>query len=333
MGGNRRDSKGRVQLTSDPAGKLRRRLWILLPLAIFLIARFFPHDLLAATENYKIQVGDRGMDVSVDGRFDDLTSTEFHDFLRNSAQGVAAYFGRFPVPEARVLVRVDGGRSIADGRTVPGPGLPTIYLQAGSEITPRGLHDDWVVVHEMTHLGLPNIGGGPHRWMSEGLATYAEPIERVRNGTLTIERFWSDMVRDLPRGLPLAGEDGFDNTHTWASTYWGGCLFWFLADVRIREATHNQKGLEDALRAMNREDGDFRSSWSLEKFLSVTDGEIGSPVMRKMYDEWARRKGSIDLDQLWKRLGVMPAGWHQVAFDDSAPLARVRRAITGNPPK
>ena len=298
-------------------------------MAIFLVARFFPPELLA-DDNYSIKIGDRLLDVTIDGRFDGLTSAEFRDFLENSARGAAAYFGRFPVPEARVLVRVGRGRGVSDGRTTPGPGLPAIHLVLGAGTTRRGLQDDWVVVHEMTHLGLPQVYG-PHRWMSEGLATYAEPIERVRNGSLSLDRFWSDMVRDLPKGLPAPGEDGLNKTSTWAATYWGGALFWFLADIRIREATHNRKGLEDALRAVNRNGGDFRSAWNLDQFLKVTDGEIGAPVMEKMYDEWARRRGSANLSELWKRLGVVSGSWGKISFDDSAPLARTRRAITGKP--
>jgi hypothetical protein len=37
--------------------------------------------------------------------------------------------------------------------------------------------------------------------------------------------------------------------------------------------------------------------------------------------------GSVDLPQLWRRLGVRTASG-RVTFDDSAPLAAVRRSIT-----
>jgi hypothetical protein len=38
---------------------------------------------------------------------------------------------------------------------------------------------------------------------------------------------------------------------------------------------------------------------------------------------------SPDLDQLWKELGVKRQG-KTVTFDDSAPLAAIRRAITAS---
>ncbi|NJN46354.1 MAG: hypothetical protein HC808_07635 [Candidatus Competibacteraceae bacterium] len=38
----------------------------------------------------------------------------------------------------------------------------------------------------------------------------------------------------------------------------------------------------------------------------------------------------VDLDDLWHRLGVSITGQH-VAFDDTAPLAWLRRALTNGP--
>ena len=68
--------------------------------------------------------------------------------------------------------------------------------------------------------------------MEEGMATYIEPIARAQIGRMTPERVWGDFVRDMPQGLPQAGDQGLDGTPTWGRTYWGGAIFWLLADVR-----------------------------------------------------------------------------------------------------
>ena len=44
------------------------------------------------------------------------------------------------------------------------------------------------------------------------------------------------MVRDMPKGLPQAGDEGLDNTDTWGRKYWGGAMFCLFADVEIRKA-------------------------------------------------------------------------------------------------
>jgi len=64
-----------------------------------------------------------------------------------------------------------------------------------------------------------------HRWLGEGLATYIEPLGRIRTGSLTPERVWRDLVLGLPQGEPQPGDQGLDVTHTWGRTYWGGRFF------------------------------------------------------------------------------------------------------------
>ena len=54
-------------------------------------------------------------------------------------------------------------------------------MQVGRDVTPAQLMDDWVLVHEMTHLALPDMGE-TQSWFSEGLAVYVEGIARVQAG-------------------------------------------------------------------------------------------------------------------------------------------------------
>ena len=48
---------------------------------------------------------------------------------------------------------------------------------------------------------------------------------------------WHDIVRDMQKGEPAAGDEGLDHTHTWGRTYWGGAIFCLVADVEIRRET------------------------------------------------------------------------------------------------
>ena len=89
--------------------------------------------------------------------------------------------------------------------------------------------------------------------MEEGLATYIEPVARVQAGELPAKQIWSDMLDGMRKGEPEPGDQGLDRTHTWGRTYWGGALFCFLADVQIRQQTHNKLGLQDALRGIRNE--------------------------------------------------------------------------------
>jgi len=96
---------------------------------------------------------------------------------------------------------------------------------------------------------------------------------------------WFELVRDMPEGLPQSGDEGLDHTHSWGRTYWGGALFCFLADVKIRQQTQNKKGLQDALRGLLEAGGDMREDWPIEKALEAGDRAVGGNVLIKLYGE------------------------------------------------
>ena len=95
------------------------------------------------------------------------------------------------------------------------------------------------MTHELIHMAFPSVRRR-HHWIEEGLATYVEPIARAQAGTLSAERVWADLMRDLPRGEPGPGDGGLDDTDSWGRTYWGGALFCLVADVRFLERTGNR---------------------------------------------------------------------------------------------
>jgi len=179
----------------------------------------------------------------------------------------------------------------------------------------------------MVHLAFPSVPENNH-WIEEGLATYVEPIARARAGNLTQEKIWGDMVEGMPQGLPKPGDRGLDFTHTWGRTYWGGALFCLLADVDIRKTTGNRMGLEDGLRGILKAGGSIEVEWPLMRALQTADQATGVPVLEQLYEKMRATPVSPDLDQLWKDLGIKYDG-ERVTFDDSAPLAAVRKAIGG----
>ncbi len=243
-------------------------------------------------------------------------------WIDRSTRAIASYFGAFPIKRAAIVVLRTRGSGIGGGRTM-GNGGASIVLNVGDDTSERDLSDDWILVHELVHVSFPNVLVA---WAEEGLATYVEPIVRVRAGLVTADELWRSMVEGLPQGLPEPGDAGLDNTDTWGRTYWGGALFWFLADIRIREKTNNQKSLDDALRAIVHEGGNVAVTWSLDEALGVGDRATGTNVLVALRREMGQKPVSVDLPVLWERLGVSVRGT-AVSYDDTAPLAAVRRGI------
>jgi hypothetical protein len=256
----------------------------------------------------------------VPGRLD-LGEDAIAEAIRTSARAVAGYFGRFPIARMPVVVEPTAGAGVhghADDEQVS--------LQVGEHATRQTLRDDWVITHELVHLALPDLPRR-HHWMEEGLATYVEPIARAQVGGLSAERVWGDLVDGLPQGLPEAGDRGLDFTPTWGRTYWGGALYWLLADVEIRARSNHKRGLQQALRGIVAAGGNMQQHWSVDRVIAAGDGATGVPVLRELYDQMKASPHPVDLPALWRRLGVVKEG-DTVRFDDAAPLAAVRRAIT-----
>jgi len=249
-------------------------------------------------------------------------------WVRRSAQIVTAYYDGFPVSEATIEVRPREGSGVQGGSTYADPDA-LIRVRVGREVTDAQLRNDWVMVHEMTHLALPDVGE-QHAWLSEGLATYVEGIARVQAGNRTEEDVWAEELRQMPRGLPQPGDEGLDRTHTWGRTYWGGAMFCLMADVDIRRRTHEAKGLQDALRAIVRASGGLRARWPIERVLRTGDAAVGTSSLEDLYAQMRTSAHAPDLAALWRELGVEADG-DTVRLTDAAPLASVRHAImTGN---
>ncbi len=252
-----------------------------------------------------------------------LTDEVAVDWLRTEVSAITAYFGHAPDGHAMLFV---GTNTSADtgGKTLGGGGA-SLFVRIGTKVSAANLRDDWVVAHELVHVAFPDLDRR-YTWFSEGLATYVEPIARARAGLIAPEKVWVEMIEGLPQGLGGARDGGLDGARDWGRVYWGGALYFLLADVRIRERTHGAHGLEDALRAIVAKDGNVEAMWPLARVLEIGDGATGTAVMRELHDELGRANGAVDLDALFRRLGVRAD--HGVAtFDDRAPLAAVRDAI------
>ena len=190
------------------------------------------------------------------------------------------------------------------------------------DTTAEELSADWVMVHEMVHLALPEIGRA-HNWLAEGLAVYVEGIARAQAGNRSISDVWAEDRREMPRGLPQPGEGGMDETRTWARTYWGGALFCLQADMAIREQTHNRVGLQTALRAMLKDTGGYGFERDIVEVLRVGDAATGTHVLYDLYSRSRSAAQAPDLNLMWTLLGVPENPATEEGFDDRAPLAAV----------
>jgi hypothetical protein len=304
-----------------------------------LISGFFPRAvclffLLLACSSFQstademtssILIANSRIDVTVEPGALQAPSKEMLHWVQSAAESVAVYYGRFPVPRLSIHISPFLGRGVRNGMTFGDHG-GRITIRVGDETSAAELASDWMMTHEMVHLAFPSVPQN-HHWIEEGIATYVEPIARIRAGHLSVNQMWFDLVRDMPQGLPREGDRGLDHTHTWGRTYWGGALFCFLADIEIRRKTHNTKGLEHALRGILESGADIREDGNLENALRVGDRAVGVKVLEPLYNKMKDAPVDVDLDALWTQLGIQTTN-NTVRLDDRAKLAAIRRGIT-----
>ena len=290
-----------------------------------------PWRSIEIADSHEIRAGAATIQVDFARGDLDLSREAVLAHVQMAVSAITTYYGRFPVTRARILIIPAEGRAgVLQGTTWGNMGGWPAFtrIRLGQHTTAAELAEDWTTTHELVHMAFPSLGEDEH-WMEEGQATYIEPVARVMTGELKAENIWRDMVRDMPKGEPQPGDQGLDRTHTWANTYWGGALFCLVADVEIRRETRNRKGLRDALRAVVDAGGAIDQNWDLPRALAIGDRATGTQVLSRMYAEWKDKPVTVDLPKLWVELGIRSVG-DQVEFDDKAPLAKIREAITSS---
>lgn len=259
--------------------------------------------------------------VSEQGRAD------LADWVRRTAEAESNYWRGFTADRLMLgIVPMAMPRSVGFGRTVSGGGA-TVMLEVGEQVDKRRLYDQWTLVHELIHTGMPYVDNRG-TWLMEGAATYVEPIIRARAGWKTEAEAWKEWIDDMPRGVS-AFDVGLRNA-SGQQNYWGGAIFMLLADVGIRRATGGAKGLEDCLGGVLWSGLDAPSRVSVREFAAACDRATGSDVFNELVQRHYVRQEPIDLAALWKRLGVAEVNG-SIVFDDKAPDAEWRRMIVMGP--
>lgn len=299
-----------------------------LGVALLMLYCALAHGACSENAAIQLQLGDSAICVLIDDAALSGRQAVLRTWVERSAHIVADYYGRFPASLVVIHLRGMEGSGVGGGRTTNDSGL-TIQVRVGRDAAADTLASDWVLVHEMVHLALPEVGR-THAWLAEGLATYVEGVARAQYGNRDVTNVWAEDRHSMPMGLPRAGEGGMDQSLTWGRTYWGGALFCLQADVAIRQQTANRVGLQTALRAILKATGGYASDANIDAVLRIGDAATGTHVLYELYQQVRTTAQKPNLDALWALLGV-PNDPKTQPFDDHAPLAAIRIAITAKP--
>ncbi|MCS6884818.1 MAG: hypothetical protein RMM17_00030 [Acidobacteriota bacterium] len=293
----------------------------LMVLRLALVLSLFVVVTPAPTANGTLRLRVSGANILVVTRGIRLDPEMMAGYVECSAKAVASYYGSFPVDSLTIRIKPATGKGVKYGNASGWNGA-SINLHIGIDSSEDDLADDWILIHELLHLGIPSLDER-YSWLEEGIATYVEPILRARAGLISRDEVWQEWLANMPKGLGSA-RSGLNYARSWSSIYWGGALFCLLADIEYRQKYGSS--LEEALRAVNAAGGNITEYWSIERMLATADQPSRSPVLKSLFRKMSDKPYEVNLQVLWKALGVeLRAG--RVIYDRTAPLARVRDQI------
>lgn len=250
-------------------------------------------------------------------------------WLGTAGRAVSRVLGRFPAERAGVIVVPTPFADTPVLFGIVGRGLlPTIALLVGENAREEALVPDWTAVHEFTHLASPYVERD-ESWITEGLATYYQQVLRAREGLITPQQAWNEMLHGVARGRsegtgrPLREEAReMGRTFAFGRVYWSGAAIALLADVEYRRRSEGRESLDTAMvRAAAMRDRTMTAAELIEAMDGAPEGVLARTAAR-----WLDTSEFPEVDPALAWLGVA-RGERGAVLAEDAPGAAVRDAI------
>lgn len=251
------------------------------------------------------------------------------------ARAVLGAYGRLPLADVQVLMLPVAtrthGQAVVFGQSVRGQGN-ALQLLIDPGRPEAEFDDDWMAVHELSHLMHPYLGDRGS-WLAEGLATYYQNVLRARGGLLTAAQGWDRLAEGFRRGA-AAKSDGtleqtaanMQRTHAYQRVYWAGAAFWLTVDRDLRRESGGKVGLDTALSRFRDCCLPAYRAWRPEDFVARLDALAGTTLIGARYRQFAAMRGFPDWKAVYADLGIGEAGG-RLRFDDTARDAAIRETI------
>jgi hypothetical protein len=238
-----------------------------------------------AFDRSRLTRGQRSVDVVVLG--DTVHSANASEVVTETLNAMDPLWrGGLPVPHLSIFMVPAGDANDApefyfgEVRAFTGASLLVLgSSRAFHEEAKRVAKQEWVLVHELVHVGFPTLPDDA-RWLTEGLATYYEPLIRARTGWQTEEALFAHFATELKRGdgaiLPdQAGING---------VYWGGALFCMHVDLAIRRQSSGKRSLDDVMRTLASEGHSTETRLSVSELARLADRSTGTQAFSRALD-------------------------------------------------
>jgi hypothetical protein len=265
----------------------------------------------------------------LDGQID-ATNEEVSAWIERAGRELLTLCDPLPFPHLTVvLAPLAGSTEASSFGMILWSDPPSVAIYVGEHATAEEFHEDWVLIHEMSHSLHPALVPREN-WLTEGMATYLSILARIRSGRYDARRGWQEVVSGVHRGLgQIEGRtlrelsEEMHARHAYMAVYWGGTVFSLHLDATLRRVTSGRRSLEHVLDVLRSRTAHLETD--LETFGEVVDEVAGSPIFAGLLSQHLERECLADVWEILDELGI--EGEHELEIGDEGAGAAVRRAI------
>jgi hypothetical protein len=292
---------------------------------------FTGHLVFGQFAREQVAVPGSKLDVVVMNGFAEPTRSLIDPWLATSAAAVSQPMGTFPAVHVQVIVVPTSPSTfpIHFGHTGRSGG-GSIVLFMPTDMDAKAFREDWIAVHEFSHLLHPFVQRGD-AWLSEGLATYLQEVLRVRAGLLPEQQAWRRLYEGAQLGR-ATDQSLAQETHRMAfagnyqRVYWAGAAIALMADVELRRKTAGKVSLDTVLTKLVHDRVGTWQGLTAAELLRAMDERAGVAVFQDIAGRYLSGGRLPDLSALYEQLGLLD-GSGALVDRKIAPLSWVRDAI------
>ena len=234
-------------------------------------------------------------------------------WLSDGFDALSLAFGELPVSDVQVIIFPVGENqeAVPWGQVTRGGG-DAVHLYVDETKSLSELNDDWVLVHELSHLLHPYMSA-KDGWLSEGIASYYQNVLRARQNLLTPVRAWEKLDAGFRRGEKQfkTGIRLYENTRQmmrerqYMRVYWSGAAIALIGDVQLRQASGGKMSLDRLLKQ-------FamcclpttRKRWRAKELVDHFDKTSGTKIFSRLYNDYVMQAEFPAIDDIYDELGL-----------------------------
>jgi len=280
-----------------------------------------------------IQKGAATIKVAILNATQTFNASTLMHWVDKNLDALLLTYGEFPISNLQLLIIPVGKdrEPVPWGEAVHGGG-DAIHLYIDQTRPLTVFMDDWVLIHELSHLLHPRFSNAT--WLSEGIASYYQNVLSARSGLINETEAWQKLHEGFQRGIKGTPSDktlaqvsaSMMRTRSFMRVYWSGAAISLLADYQLRKLSDNKQSLDSAMKNLSQCCLKMTKSWSRNEIIEKLDSITQTQVFSQLNNQYLHSTKFPQLDTVYSQLGLSIYE-NKIQINRQAKDAFIREAI------